>query len=394
MNSVCLPKTLVLICLLLARTTLFAAEAIQDEWDDVSRVVVVGDVHGDYDNYFEVLREADLVNRRGNWIAGDTHFVQLGDVPDRGPDTDRIIKHLQKLEAQARRRGGMVHILIGNHEFMNVIGDLRYVHPGEYDAFTSPDSSRFRDSYYQQTVQALEARNETSEEPLIIDDAFKQQWYEQFPLGFVEHRLAWQPGGDINEWISTHNSIIRIKDTLFMHAGLGPDMLDKSITEINEQIRREILGDINFETSLGESESGPLWYRGLALNPESLEVAHLDALLESYQVSKIIVGHTPNLGVITPRFGGQVIITDTGISTYYGGHKASLLMEDGLFFALQEGEYIPLPVDEEGVIPYFKTMSARNPLNQRLASHLEWLINPPLETDKESEAATLESLAD
>ncbi len=394
MNSVCLPKTLVLTCLLLAGSTLFAAEAIQDEWDDVDRVVVVGDVHGDYDNYFEVLREADLVNRRGNWIAGDTHFVQLGDVPDRGPDTDRIIKHLQKLEAQARRRGGMVHVLIGNHEFMNVIGDLRYVHPGEYDAFTSRNSSRFRDAYYQQTVQAIEGRNETSEEPVIIDDAFKQQWYEQFPLGFVEHRLAWQPSGDINEWISTHNSIIRIKDTLFMHAGLGPDMLDKSITEINEQIRREILGDINFETSLGESETGPLWYRGLALNPEALEAAHLDSLLETYQVSKIIVGHTPNLGIITPRFGGQVIITDTGISSYYGGHKASLLMEDGLFFALQEGEYIPLPADDEGVIPYFKTMSAKIPQNQRLTNHLEWLINPPLETGKESEAATLEPLAD
>ena len=191
MNSVCLPKTLVLICLLLARTTLFAAEAIQDEWDDVSRVVVVGDVHGDYDNYFEVLREADLVNRRGNWIAGDTHFVQLGDVPDRGPDTDRIIKHLQKLEAQARRRGGMVHILIGNHEFMNVIGDLRYVHPGEYDAFTSPDSSRFRDSYYQQTVQALEARNETSEEPLSLTMLSSSSGMSNFPWALLS--TAW-PG--------------------------------------------------------------------------------------------------------------------------------------------------------------------------------------------------------
>lgn len=394
MNKFFILKTLVMTCLLLPNMHLFAAEAIQDEWDDVGRLVVVGDVHGDYDNYFEVLQDAGLVNRRGNWIAGATHLVQLGDVPDRGPDTDRIIKHLQKLEGQARRRGGMVHVLIGNHEFMNVIGDLRYVHPGEYDAFTSRNSSRYRDAYYQQTVEAIQNRNETSEAPLIIDDAFKQQWYEQFPLGYVEHRLAWQPSGDINEWVSTHNSIIRIKDILFMHAGLGADMLNKSIREINEQIRREILGNSLAETSLGESESGPLWYRGLALNPEETEAPHLDAVLEAYGVSKVIVGHTPNLGVITPRFGGQVIITDTGISSYYGGHKASLLVEDGLFFALQEGEYIPLPADEEGVIPYFKTMIEKDPLNQRLANHLEWLLNPPQDTGEDDQPAILEPLAD
>ena len=168
-----------LCCLLVCSSFLYAAESIQNEWDDVEKLVIIGDIHGDYDSYISVLREAGVINRRGNWIGDDTHLVQVGDVPDRGPDTLKIIEHLQKLETQAKRNDGMVHVLIGNHEYMNVVSDLRYVHPGEYKAMTSRNSSRFRDAYYQQVVASLL----NLEEPPVIDDAFKDKWYEDIPLG-------------------------------------------------------------------------------------------------------------------------------------------------------------------------------------------------------------------
>jgi hypothetical protein len=373
----------IILSLLFISSGLIAAEKIQDEWDDVSRIVAIGDIHGDYDNYVDVLREAGLINRRGNWIGDETHLVQVGDIPDRGPDTAKIIAHLQKLEKQAQRAGGLVHVLIGNHEFMNVIGDLRYVHAGEYDALTSRKSSRMRDGYYQQVVQAVtaqnEARLEAGEEPQIIDDAFKANWYEKFPLGYVEHRLSWQPDGKFNDWVSKHNSVIRINGILFMHAGLGPELLALSTQEINEKIRAEILGDIDYANNLGESETGPLWYRGLATNTQSDEAPHVANLLDTYKVETVVVGHTPNLGIITPRFGGQVVITDTGISAYYGSHKASMLIEDGKLFALQEGERIPLPANDAGMIPYFQSQLDLTPENQRLKDHLENLLNPVVE---------------
>lgn len=364
-------------CLATVSTCLLAAEAIQDEWDNVENLVIIGDIHGDYDNYFDVLREAGIVNRRGNWTGKESHLVQVGDVPDRGPDTSRIIEHLQKLEKQAERAGGKVHVLIGNHEFMNVTGDLRYVHPGEYEAMTSRNSSRLRDNYYQQTVQFITAQNEIREEPIIIDEAFTEKWYNDYPLGYVEHRLAWQPGGDINSWVSGHNSIIRINDMLFMHAGLGPEMLDMSITQINEKIRSEMMNTYQPEGNLGESESGPLWYRGLASNPEVTEKPHLLNLLDTYRINKVIIGHTPDLGIITPRFGGSVVVTDTGMASYYGSHKASMVINKDGSFALQSGELIPLPQNEEEMIPYFQAMAELLPENQRLKNHLELLINPP-----------------
>ena len=75
----------------------------RDTWDEVDRIVAVGDLHGDYDQCIKILRSAGLINNRNNWIGGSTHLVQLGDIPDRAPDTLKIITLLQKLEKQAKK---------------------------------------------------------------------------------------------------------------------------------------------------------------------------------------------------------------------------------------------------------------------------------------------------
>ena len=102
----------------------------QDTFPAVERIVAIGDVHGDYGQFLAALRQSGLVDGKGNWSGGRTHFVQTGDIPDRGPDTRKIIDFLTELTKQAEKAGGRVHALIGNHETMNVLGDLRYVHPG------------------------------------------------------------------------------------------------------------------------------------------------------------------------------------------------------------------------------------------------------------------------
>src|SRR5882724_3020853 len=111
----------------------------QTSWDHVARVVVFGDLHGQYDKFHDMLKQAGLIDGRDAWSGGATHFVQIGDVPDRAPDTRKILDLLIKLEPQARRAGGYVHALIGNHEAMNMEGDLRYTTPGEFAAFADRD---------------------------------------------------------------------------------------------------------------------------------------------------------------------------------------------------------------------------------------------------------------
>ena len=78
----------------------------QDSWMGVEHIVAVGDIHGDYGQLVRVLRSAGIIDRQGNWIAGKTHLVQLGDVVDRGPDSRKAMDLLVRLENQARELGG------------------------------------------------------------------------------------------------------------------------------------------------------------------------------------------------------------------------------------------------------------------------------------------------
>ena len=112
------------------------------EFQDIERIVAIGDLHGDFEAYAEVMATAGLRNAKGKWIGGKTHLVQTGDITDRGPDSKKILDDLRKLTKQAKRAGGRVHQLLGNHEMMNMLGDLRYVDLGEYLAFQT-DKSQF-----------------------------------------------------------------------------------------------------------------------------------------------------------------------------------------------------------------------------------------------------------
>lgn len=363
---------------LLFYSLIFAAflNAAEDQWQEVNRIVAIGDIHGDYENFVDVLRSAGIINRRRNWIAGDTHFVQVGDVPDRGPDTNKIIQLMRKLEIQATRDGGTVHALIGNHEAMNMLGDLRYVSPGEYAAFRTAGSRRVRDRYYEREI---EFRIEADAE-FIADEIFREQWYQQVPLGYVEHRLAWSPRGEFGAWVAEHNAVIKINRILFLHGGIGPEVLGKSIREINDQIRSELQGNLGEQRGLSDTDTGPLWYRGLARNDEVTERAHVDAVLDFYDVDHIVLGHTPSLSTVIPRFGAKVLVIDTGISEYYGSHLVSLLIENDELITQQGDEQFRIPTGDEPLLPYFKAVAEVESESQALRQLIFNLESPPPES--------------
>ena len=351
-------KKFLLGCFLIFTTGLQLAVAAQDEWQGVDRIVAVGDIHGDYAAFLTVLTNAGIIDRRGRWDAGTTHFVQLGDIPDRGPDTDKIIEHMQDLERQARRAGGAVHALIGNHEAMNVIGDLRYVHPGEYEALRSRRARRLRDDFYKRVLAQQQDANPEFEPPENYREAFDAN----YPLGFVEHRMAWSQDGEFGRWVRDHNAVIKINRSLYLHGGISPAVLGQTITEINDRLRAELGATDPEAPGLAEMESGPLWYRGLANHDEVLEQAHVDAVLAFYDVDHIVVGHTPGMGTIVPRFGGKVLVIDTGISAYYGSYLASLLIEGDKLTTVQAGVAVPIPLGTEPLLPYYRSIAETEPV--------------------------------
>lgn len=339
-------------------------------WTDVERIVAIGDLHGDYDQYVKVMKAAGLIDRKGKWSGGDTHLVQTGDIPDRGPDTRRILDHLQKLKKEARRKGGAVHTLIGNHDTMNMYGDLRYVTAGEYAAFVSKNSERFQNLQWEHHLATLQARDPEAFAAMDLD-SFRAQWEKDYPMGWVEHRQAWAASGEYGEQVLQNPVVLKVNDTLFLHGGLSAKYCASSLAELTGMVHQGLQNFDYQNPGILEDELGPLWYRGLATEDEQLRGAMVEAILERYQASRIVVGHTPTQGVVWPRFDGRVILNDVGIAAHYGGYTAALEIRDGETTAIYADGRVPIPADNDGRLDYLRSVVALNPDNAHLQSRLQ-----------------------
>ena len=383
-------KVLLGILLLVGQSALAAPSEVDDyHWQGVERIVAIGDIHGDYANYIKILEAAELINSRGKWIGGETHLVQTGDIPDRGPDTTEIIQHLQKLSKQAARKGGQVHALIGNHEAMNVYGDLRYVTEGEYQAFVTRNSDELRDRYYDLVLQNLQETD--PEEFAKIDENYREEWDKTHPLGWVEHRQAWDPAwnpeGEYALWVLGNKVAVQINDLIFLHGGISGAYCQNSLESLTAKTREGLRNFASADRSILEDEYGPLWYRGLSGQEPRAPVETVDAILQQHNASHIVVGHTPTSGVIWPRYDGKVIQIDTGIAAYYGGHMGYLeINSDGLFAGYPDGK-VKLPETEEDLVPYLEQVIALSPGNSHLQNMLNRLQAPPATAVNEADQA-------
>ena len=360
---------------LLAGMLLCAASAVaKDTWTGVERVVAVGDVHGDYQQFVELLQAAWLVDSNTNWIGDKTHLVQTGDVPHRGPDSRKVMDLLMKLEKQARKAKGYVHALIGNHEAMNMYGDIRYVDPGEWEAFRDKASEKLRRRRYKQHVDYLKS-NPPPEGLPSFDDAYLRQWQHHKPLGYFEHFDNFAPAGKYGSWIAKHNAVIKINDTLFLHGGIGPKYVGVPLKKLNDTIRAELNDFSKIPQGMTVDSDGPLWYRGLALHDEAAEESHLEAVLGSLGAKRIVMAHTVTAGTVIPRFGGRALLIDVGMAAPYGRRSACLVIEAGTPSTIHRGSRLELPQNAgTDLLRYLKEAAALDPTPSPLAkkiAHLE-----------------------
>ena len=292
------------------------------------RIVAVGDLHGDFSAWIDIARDARLVDPANHWIGGKTVLVQTGDMVDRGADSLKIIRHLQQLDGEARRAGGRVVVLMGNHEAMQVIGDDRYVTPGEYAAFTDRQSKARRDAAYTANAKAIIDYYHIKDPSLASLKAIRERWIPDTPLGKVEHDTAWAPTGELGRWVATLPAVARLGDTLFVHGGISAKYALVPMDEINRRARAAIEAGDNGEDAIINDQMGPLWYRGLILRggDDGIPAAgrptidnELATALKGQGVKRMVVGHTPRLDGIAILHNGTLIQIDTGISRYYHG---------------------------------------------------------------------------
>lgn len=257
------------------------------EYPNPDRLVIIGDIHGDIKRFKNILIDANIINNNIEWIAEppNTIVIQMGDQIDslnRTEDNDweviediEMLKFTDLLDKIAKIKGGTVISLIGNHEFMNILGNYSYV----------SDKSI--------------ANNEK------------------------RRRELFKPNGQLSIILSKRPIIVKIGGLLFCHAGLKISHLfllnkyKKKVSYLNELWSSyaltnklgnpedtEIFGKIILE------DDGILWTRNLDTGDE------LNIMLNSLSCSYMFVGHNVVDGI--KFINNNLWYTDTGISRAFG----------------------------------------------------------------------------
>ncbi len=265
-------------------------------YTDVDSIFVMGDIHGELDTARAVLQNAGVIDRLGAWSGGRAHLVVVGDMVDRGDDATAVLWFLYGLEPQAEAAGGRLDIVLGNHEVMVLLNDLRYVQPKE----------------------------------LAIARAHGVAYDRMFD---PRHSI-------LGTWLVSKPAMIRVNDVLFAHGGVSSDFLGYSLESLDDSLAvfsgeelfyrwadstyatpPDTLG-VNRRDGFFNGERSPLWYRGYVAS--NTAASELDSVLDHFDARLHVVGHTP-LTTITPMYGGNVI----AVNTFPFAAELLLLVRDG-----------------------------------------------------------------
>jgi Calcineurin-like phosphoesterase len=363
-----------------------------------ARLVAVGDVHGAFDEMVSILQRAGLIDAEHHWTGGNSVLVQTGDLVDRGPKSRAVMDLVMNLEKEASQQKGRVVALLGNHELMNLYGDLRYVVAQDYASFVDEKSEKRRQDAYRAHMEILRRRAALLRQPTpAFTPEMENQWMTAHPPGFVEHRAAFAPDGKYGRWIRSRAVIFQERGLIFLHGGVSPALAAVKVSQINSRVKNEIQtfdltlrqlvewrlalpfftieellavvqpaidavksgsmalsseSDMRqrlqmletfagFQGWLAINPDGPLWFRGFSQWSDSEGTQQIAALVKAYGDVRFIVGHTVQTGGrMRSRFDGRVFLIDTGMlaSFFPGGRPSALEITDGQFTAIYTDE--------------------------------------------------------
>ncbi len=339
------------------------------EWNGAPRVVAVGDVHGTWDGLIELLQGSGIIDGELRWSGNGDHLVVVGDFVDRNVADRPIMDLLRRLERESIAAGGRVHVLLGNHEVMNLVRDLRYVNPDSYADFADEESeqerSAARKSFYSENRRRLR--------PAELRRAFD----ERFPPGYFARQRMFDPDGEYGRWLLGLPVVVKVNGYVFVHGGLTERIASLGLSGINDELAAELQRHLSARTLLERQgivgplmefseiqdaaervlqrrsrrssqpeireaahdilnlansrivgEQGPLWYRGNSIEDERIERLRLEQSLELLDAKAMVVAHSPTPNHrITKRFGGLLFRVDHGI--YEGHQPLALVLDEG-----------------------------------------------------------------
>ena len=242
-----------------------------------------------------------IIDDNLNWSFGKGHLVITGDIFDRGDKVNEVLWFIYKLEAQAKKEGGRLHFLLGNHEYMIFYNDLRYLH-----------------EKYRMASKILN----------------------------LEHDELYGDKTVIGRWLRSKSTIIKINNIIFTHGGISEDFIayrDFNIEKIND-IMRNSIPQSRKDTKSNEfnrmyyGTKSLIWYRGYF--EENFTYTDISKILKLVDADHIVIGHTTNEQV-TQLFNNRIFVVDSGLKR--GKYGEVLIIKNNRFFrGTLSGELIEL----------------------------------------------------
>jgi hypothetical protein len=234
-----------LLAALFASVVLSPAADIPCVWTGVEKTVAVGDLHGDYDNFVLILKGTGMVADDLHWTGGTTHLVQIGDIMDRGKRAKDILDLLMRLEKDAAEAGGMVHVLLGNHEEMNIdgiaLGYPDYVNVEQFVSFLPEGFRKAKEKEYLSGLPAAErAVAETKGLDLASDSGLRLFWTNLKKGDAAKRAYVNGFNETYGKWLLQKNAVIKINDVIFCHAGISEEFSTWKLRDINDTLRSEL----------------------------------------------------------------------------------------------------------------------------------------------------------
>jgi hypothetical protein len=267
------------------------------------KIFVTSDIEGNFNAFYSMLVGNNIIDKNFNWTFDKGCLVICGDMFDRGKDVIPCLWLLYSLEKKAELFGGKVHFLLGNHDTMNLLLDIRYV-----------------EKKYLQLAKVL------------FEETDDKKAYQKLM----------STNNELVKWVSSKNAVEKIGKSLFLHGGISPEVVDAlfSIDEINQTVRENIQEQIinrfesNEKANLIMGRKGPIWYRGLVKDYKEyykkVTMTQLDMILEYYDVNRIIIGHTIVSDQITTDFNNKIIRIGTKHATKKFSGETEGLLIDGM----------------------------------------------------------------
>ena len=284
-----------------------------------ARLLAISDIEGNFNAFYSLLVGNGVMDKNYEWTYGEGHLVLVGDFVDRGTNVTQCLWLIYKLEQEAEKHGGMVHFILGNHEFLNFQATTEYV-----------------DKKYIALAHQLSGEKDESK-------AYSYLMSNQ---------------RELVKWMKSKNVVERIGKTIFVHGGLSARLktTNMALAEMNEFMRTGIStwrfdsGTDGQMMSFMTGPLGPLWYRGLVTKYKQFyqKATHKEvaSVLRYYKAKQMVIGHTVAREV-SSNYDGLVYRTDISFPPFKNtGLAQALLIEGENFFRVNDfGEKVLLNGD-------------------------------------------------